>query len=533
MNIEHLKYGKAAPTRKVKPVPLKVISPNQNAALLPASTLPSNYTKQEGKLDVRIIFILSGGEDRERNYFKMIKDDHKIKNVQIAFASKKGQGLSPTQLFEAAIKCTNEKRFPTEETSYAFHPEVGDIVYLLQDIDEFEPQIQQLEGIKRPACIHWIYSNPAFEIWLYYHECSSPLPQLQEATNKTTAERSLWLKRNLPRFLKGGVKTTKAIVNIRKAIANSKANYQERGPIPTLFSTQMHILAEDLLDSMGEEFDQMVERKARFNQAMKEKYSTPITKNIRYEGEKINEFIKNLANWAEEHPLCLPKPQSGYNKKSYIIDDKAFQQSYKIAKKNLDDNYNTAVGNLEDLYLDNIQRDIYHYYLIAFLLNQPIKSYVVDFSEIKEVIAKLGLNEQYAMISTFRLSTFDSIYGGVPIKETEWGYDFNNIPIYFVPSNINQRCIFIMRRENLPTASLKQFSGNNPEFELIDEKSLLFSNIHKMKDLGNNYGLSVMRVVRFIMPKKENFKFIKLDIVDYSKNKSQIKEVTTQASDAL
>ena len=43
-----------------------------------------------------------------------------------------------------------------------------------------------------------------------------------------------------------------------------------------------------------------------------------------------------------------------------------------------------------------------------------------------------------------------------------------------------------------------------------------------MKDLGNYYSLSVMRVVKFLLPPKGSFKYIRLNIVDYHKEQSEI-----------
>ena len=195
----------------------------------------------------------------------MLKDDHRLKRIKVAFASKKGQGLNPTQLLEVANKSVDSKIFVTEEASYRFEKKNGDIIYLLQDIDQFEPEIRRLTKKEQPDCLRWIYSNPAFEMWLYYHYFDNPLPQLKDAIEKTLEERSQWLKSYLPRIIDGGVKTTKAIAQIRIAVGNSKANYREENNLPVLFSTMMHMLAEDMLDTMGNEYDEMLERRAAYN----------------------------------------------------------------------------------------------------------------------------------------------------------------------------------------------------------------------------------------------------------------------------
>lgn len=94
MKLDGLKYGKEDGNRDEKVVEKRVETKKSTLVKptsLPQVELPSDYTKSEGEISVRILFILSGGEDRERNYFKMLKDDRKLERIKVAFASKKGQ----------------------------------------------------------------------------------------------------------------------------------------------------------------------------------------------------------------------------------------------------------------------------------------------------------------------------------------------------------------------------------------------------------------------------------------------------------
>ena len=524
MKLDSLKYGKDDGGRDEAVVRKRVetkASASNEPKPLPQVELPSDYTKPEGEVEVRILFILSGGEDRERNYFKMLKDDRKLERIKVAFASKKGQGLNPVQLLEVANKSVCSKKFVTEEATYRFEKDNGDIIYLLQDIDQFEGDIRKLALEGQPDCLRWIYSNPAFEMWLYYHYYDNPLPQLKDAIGKTLAERSQWLKGYLPEIIKGGVRTTKAIAQMRTAIENSKANYKEEKGLPGLFTTQMHVLAEDILATMGDEFDQMIERKVAFNKAMMERYRKPIVKRVRYDGEKIRCLIADFSKWAESHPLRLPGIQKEEGIGSGYYDNRAFPLSYKIEKASLDDTFGVTIPvNTDELYMENIQNEIYHFYHILFVQNRPDVSYTIDFSEIKDVVDRLGLDNQYAILSSFHLDTFDAIYCGEPLQKMDWGYDYKGIPIYNIRAN--GRFMVIMRKEYLPKAEFIPYEGDNQEFELIDGKNFIYSNIHQMKDLGEHYGLSVMRVVRFHMPPKGSFKYIRLNIVDNHKEQSEI-----------
>lgn len=527
MKFDNLKYGKDEGSREENVIEKRVetTSSPRKQNPLPTVELSSDYTKPEGEIDVRILFILSGGEDRERKYFKMLKDDQRLKRIKVAFASKKGQGLNPTQLLEAATKSVDSKKFVTEDAAYHFEKDNGDIIYLLQDIDEFEQEIQSLATEEQPDCIRWIYSNPAFEMWLFYHYFDKPLPKLQDATEKTPAERSQWIKGYLPNIINGGIQTTKAITQMRTAINNSKANYQEKKGLPYLFSTRMHILAEDMLDTMGEEFEQMLDRKAAFNKTMMEKYRKPIVENIRYAGEKIQSLINSFSEWADCHPLMLPRILDDVDNKNCYFDNRAFPLSYKIEKGYLDDNSGTSMHvNTDELFMENIQNEIYRFYHILFIQNSPIASYIIDFSEIKATIDMLGLDSQYAILSSVYLDTFDTLYGGEPLQKTDWGYLYKDLPIYKIRAH--GRFMIIMRKEYLPKADFKQYEGNNDEYEQIDGKNFIYSNIHQMKNLGDSYGLSVMRVVKFLLPPKGNFLFVKLNIVDYHKEKSEFDKLS-------
>ena len=63
---------------------------------------------------------------------------------------------------------------------------------------------------------------------------------------------------------------------VERAIENSKNNYSEHEGFPSVYSTQMHIVAESILHEMDEEFSQMKKRRE----------------------EKI-EYYKNLGNQEE------------------------------------------------------------------------------------------------------------------------------------------------------------------------------------------------------------------------------------------
>ncbi len=65
-------------------------------------------------------------------------------------------------------------------------------------------------------------------------------------------------------MIPGGVKPQKAILNIYINIENAKKNYNEDGDgIPVLFSTNMFLLAEELLPLIEPELTNMIEENKR------------------------------------------------------------------------------------------------------------------------------------------------------------------------------------------------------------------------------------------------------------------------------
>lgn len=221
---------------------------------------PTDYTKGAPYLSTRIIFILSGGTKREKDYFRPLKTDGQIHSVKVAFRSKEGQGLKPYELRELAEDFAKNQCFVTEDNS-SFHIEDDDIIYLLQDVDEFSEELfGYLNNKDDNASYRWVISNPSFEIWLYYHYYDNP-SSLHEGIAMSERDRSNWIKEYLNTLIPGGIKSTQALYIVERAIENSKNNYAERDNFPLLYSTQMHIVAESIINVMNEEFHQMKMRR--------------------------------------------------------------------------------------------------------------------------------------------------------------------------------------------------------------------------------------------------------------------------------
>lgn len=261
MKIEKLRYSKNESSRTIPDDSPNLVNDHIESDDIAGLGIEStNYTKGSPFLSTRIIFILSGGSKREKDYFKPLKTDGQIHSIKIAFRSKEGQGLKPYELKDLAEKFLKTRIFVTEDRS-SFHIEDGDIIYVLQDVDEFSEEIKgYLRDSSQPDSYSWIISNPSFETWLFYHYYTEPSP-LSDGLSMSEHDRSNWLKEYLNSIIPGGVKTTQALYIVEHAIENSKNNYSEHERFPSVYSTQMHIVAESILVAMDEEFLQMKKRR--------------------------------------------------------------------------------------------------------------------------------------------------------------------------------------------------------------------------------------------------------------------------------
>lgn len=262
MDLKKLRYSKTVAVKDMEAHSDKTekAAVSEKDKSLSVGKMSSDYLKGEATIETKIVFIISGGDKREKDYFKMLMKDRHIRRLKIAFVSKKGQGLVPSQMFELAKEYLFNKRFVTETDSFSI--DADDTLYLVQDMDEFEVDIRTMfdkgDEIQQAT---WIVSNPSIEVWLFYHKFDTPKGYLDEGLKKPLSERSQWLKKKLDALVPGGINPINAFADIRIAIANSKANYKEYNGLPDVYSTQMHILAEDILNTLGNEFDEMLQRR--------------------------------------------------------------------------------------------------------------------------------------------------------------------------------------------------------------------------------------------------------------------------------
>ena len=227
------------------------------------------YEKTDGVMSYSIVCVISGGEKRERDFLKTLIRQKDLRSLRVAFISKEGQGLQPYQMQEQWEEIQKTKTIAIDDRN--FQLDEMDKVFLLSDVDEFYEQLVRiLESHVVEDQGEWIISNPCFEIWLYYCFCDKPLEDLASIIPLSPKQRSQELKHLGHNIVTGGLNGIKAFEHMQAGIAHSSRNYAEdSNTIPVLFATQMHKMAQFLVDTMNRnrgEYDEFVKRKQQQRQ---------------------------------------------------------------------------------------------------------------------------------------------------------------------------------------------------------------------------------------------------------------------------
>jgi len=232
--------------------------------------------------------------------------------------------------------------------------------------------------------------------------------------------------------------------------------------------------------------------------------------------ERVNRLIAEFAEALPRFEVNLPAMEKQYEATLPVADARCFQAAYKMKKEMFADD-GAWIYETPELYLTEIQTNIWQHYNVQFLMRRSDASYQIRFSEIKAALKALGVDGRYAVITSFYLGTYDTLYGGdIPLVETDYGFQYGDVPIYRVPSHEDH--LIVMRKELLPRCEVKDYEGPSKEYRLINEQHLLYSNLFNMKDEGDGLGLAMMRDIKFYFPKDKDFHYVKL-IVDRMEHK--------------
>lgn len=213
-----------------------------------------------------IVYVLSGGEEREKVYFRNLKNDKMLGScVQVLFQSKKGQGLQPFQMNDIWRQARKKGKIIVDGKEYRLSK--VDKVFLVSDVDEFESQLVSALSTKaKDDYGQWIISNPCLEIWLYYCFEKDLPSEILKLRYITRAKRSQRMKQ-LNHQLIGGADPRKAFDNTPTGIANSKLHYRTgHYRIPGLFATSFHLMMEQIIafvTERGRSFSEYQEAKRK------------------------------------------------------------------------------------------------------------------------------------------------------------------------------------------------------------------------------------------------------------------------------
>jgi hypothetical protein len=176
-------------------------------------------------------------------------------DVHFAYKNKETgeEGLSPDKMYIEALKIKN--KFIEDKTH-----DTNDSIYLVADVDHFMNDLLKIRPLCLQGNIKLIISNSCFEIWLFYGK------SMDKPVDFIIPDEKLKISSAFKAYLgkkfqnQGGINPKKAILDIHEAIKNAKHNYKEdENCIPTLFSTNMFILAENLLPLIEPELQNLLQ----------------------------------------------------------------------------------------------------------------------------------------------------------------------------------------------------------------------------------------------------------------------------------
>lgn len=235
-------------------------------------TVASAYQKLEGVLSTNLIFVLSGGEKKEKDFLRELIKQHEPHSLRVVFMSEKRQGLQPYQMQEKWREIEERGEFSIDSQRYRM--DTMDKVFLLSDVDEYYEQLVEIHnGTVTGDQGQWIISNPCFEIWLYYCYRDNPEVDLADLIHLTVTQRSKKLKSLGQTVVSGGLNPCLAFERLYTGIEHTKSHYDiDENSIPVLFATQMHDMAQYIVDTMNKnanEYAEYVKQKGEWRKSMK------------------------------------------------------------------------------------------------------------------------------------------------------------------------------------------------------------------------------------------------------------------------
>ena len=213
------------------------------------------YKKVEPFKNARKLFLFCEG-DKEVNYFKFFQGF--TSNIDIIPIPNDNGKSDPVKLKKKA-----EMLFFGDENvnpKFNISIELEDEIWFVIDTDRWNEgdKINSLrifiENINKEYK-GWfvVQSNPSFELWLYYHFYSEK-PQVEDISKYVS------FKAFVDHKIKGGFDNRKMPLEIQKAVVIAEANFNDLNGQPTIFSTEVFILAKQIIRFTKPQLDQCLNK---------------------------------------------------------------------------------------------------------------------------------------------------------------------------------------------------------------------------------------------------------------------------------
>jgi hypothetical protein len=213
------------------------------------------YKKVEPFKNAKKLFLFCEG-DKEVNYFKFFQGF--TSNIDIIPIPNDNGKSDPVKLKEKA-----EMLFFGDENvnpKFNISIELEDEIWFVIDTDRWNEgdKINSLrifiENINKEYK-GWfvVQSNPSFELWLYYHFYSEK-PQVEDISKYVS------FKAFVDHKIKGGFDNRKMPLEIQKAVVIAEANFNDLNGQPTIFSTEVFILAKQIIRFTKPQLDQCLNK---------------------------------------------------------------------------------------------------------------------------------------------------------------------------------------------------------------------------------------------------------------------------------
>jgi len=188
-----------------------------------------DYRKKPPFRDATLFVIICEGERREPDYFSFF--DRLSSRIKVrAVPCTKGKS-APNHLLSNAYSVVSENALTK-----------NDQLWIVLDKDRWNRKSFDAILSTSQSKHNWkiAISNPCFEVWLYFH-FKTTLPELTGNSGCSS-----W-KSLIPRINPGGFDSKRHPILIETASENARANYSATGYFPNPGSTQVFLLAEEIL----------------------------------------------------------------------------------------------------------------------------------------------------------------------------------------------------------------------------------------------------------------------------------------------